>query len=105
MKHNGKEKYKILIYLNNVENGGTIFYEGEKGRTKEKVHVVKNQRNRLVLFDINLEHESEKFRTKVVVDIPRKKAIGFRLIDKGWAWNSNNKPLPGGKDLIGEDLE
>ena len=67
-KING-EKYKVLIYLNEIEkNGGTIFFD-EKG-----IKQVQNKENRMVIFDIDLEHESEKFREGVV-----KKAIGFRV--------------------------
>ena len=71
----GGEKYKILIYLNSVEKGGTIFYGGEKG----KVRKIENKANRCVIFDMDMEHESEKFdggekRTT------KKKAIGFRVV-------------------------
>ena len=80
MRHGGTEKYKLLIYLNNVENGGTMFYiKEERG---EKVQVVKNKRNRLVIFDMDLDHESEKFGKRTVGGvITMKKAIGFRLMD------------------------
>jgi hypothetical protein len=62
------EKFKILIYLNNVHNGGTVFF-------KEKTVIpIMNKENRLVLFDINIPHESEKFSKD-----DKKIAIGFRL--------------------------
>lgn len=63
------EKYKILIYLNTIPNGGTTFY----GDTKI---TVENRINRLVVFDITLPHEGERF----VVDSKKKMTIGFRLI-------------------------
>ena len=67
------EKYKILIYLNGIEkNGGTIFY------VNGGVERVQNKENRLVLFDMDIEHESEKFRGDGIV----KKAIGFRVLGK-----------------------
>ena len=62
------EKFKILIYLNNVDNGGTIFYNGETSIS------IMNKENRLVVFDINLPHESQKFSKN-----DKKIAIGFRL--------------------------
>ena len=65
-----KEKYKILIYLNEVINGGTIFY------IDSSTQLVENKKNRLVIFDINLPHESQKFNGE-----QEKIAIGFRLID------------------------
>ena len=65
-----KEKYKILIYLNEVINGGTIFY------IDSSTQLVENKKNRLVIFDINLPHESQKFKGE-----QEKIAIGFRLID------------------------
>ena len=61
------EKFKILIYLNNVHNGGTVFYT-------EKSISIMNKENRLVLFDINIPHESQKFSKD-----DKKIAIGFRL--------------------------
>ena len=69
-KHNN-EKFKILIYLNDVSKGGTIFYPH-----KCKPQIVQNKKNRLVIFDINIEHEGEKFNPG-----QEKIAIGFRLID------------------------
>jgi hypothetical protein len=61
------EKFKILIYLNNVHNGGTIFY------TEETISII-NKENRLVVFDIDIPHESQKFSKD-----HKKIAIGFRL--------------------------
>lgn len=65
-KKMASETHKILIYLNDLKDAGTLFYD--KG---QKLHIV-NKKNRLVLFDINLEHESENF-------VGLKKAIGFRV--------------------------
>jgi len=62
------EKFKILIYLNNVHNGGTVFY------TEKTSISIMNKENRLVVFDINIPHESQKFSTS-----DKKIAIGFRL--------------------------
>ena len=69
----GGEKYKILIYLNNVEKGGTIFY-GCGGEEK-----IENKKNRCVIFDMDIEHESEKFDGGVKREV-KKKAIGFRVV-------------------------
>lgn len=59
-------KHKLLIYLNDVPDGGTIFY------LKDETIVVNNKANRLVCFDISLYHQSQHFRGI------RKLAIGFR---------------------------
>lgn len=63
-----EERYKILIYLNEIENGGTIFYVGGEEMK------VKNAENRMVIFDMKIEHESEKFAGE-----EKKMVIGFRL--------------------------
>lgn len=73
----GGEKYKVLIYLNEIKNGGTIFYNNNEGGGKE---LIENKVNRMVLFDMNIEHESEKFSNNDVIII-RKKAIGFRILE------------------------
>ena len=65
----GDYTHKILIYLNDVPNGGTIIFDGGKDIK------IENKANKLVLFDISLEHMSEKFDMKY-----KKKAIGFRPI-------------------------
>ena len=62
------EKFKILIYLNNVQNGGTVFFKEKSAIT------IMNKENRLVLFDIQIPHESEKFCKN-----DKKIAIGFRI--------------------------
>lgn len=63
-----EETHKILIYLNNVNNGGgTYFYIGGKEI------LVENKENRLVLFDINIEHKGQEFSSDYI-----KKTIGFR---------------------------
>jgi hypothetical protein len=62
------ETHKILIYLNNVNNGGgTYFY------IDGKEILVENKVNRLVLFDINIEHKGQEFSSDYI-----KKTIGFR---------------------------
>ena len=64
------ETHKILIYLNNVNNGGgTYFY------IDGKEILVENKVNRLVLFDINIEHKGQEFSRDYI-----KKTIGFRPI-------------------------
>lgn len=67
-KQRFNEQYKILIYLNNVPNGGTIFY------LKEGPQTVQNKANRLVGFDMHISHESERFHPSL-----KKMAIGFRV--------------------------
>lgn len=64
-KRNNETK-KLLIYLNDLENGGTIFY------TSEGEILVENRKNRLVCFDINLYHSGQNFTEG------RKLSIGFR---------------------------
>lgn len=64
----GDEKFKILIYLNTIKDGGTKFYLPD-GNTQ----LLENRRNRLAIFDIQLEHESQKFSPGQV-----KYIIGFR---------------------------
>jgi hypothetical protein len=66
------ERYKILIYLNDVHRGGTLFFDDKK-----KV-VITNKQNRLVLFDISLPHESQDFTVFESPNI-KKLAIGFRV--------------------------
>ena len=61
------ETHKILIYLNNVS--GTYFY------IDGKEILVENKVNRLVLFDINIEHKGQEFSCDYI-----KKTIGFRTI-------------------------
>lgn len=63
---------KLLIYLNEVPNGGTVFFvDGEEVLIQNKV-------NRLVCFDIQLYHQSENF--KVEGQLVNKLAIGFRPV-------------------------
>lgn len=72
------ETHKVLIYLNDVKNGGTIFLmNGEE-------ILVENKKNRLIIFDISVYHKSQNF---LLNDEKIKKlSIGFRLIT-----NSKNK--------------
>ena len=64
------ETHKILIYLNDVNNGGgTYFY------IDGKEFLVENKVNRLVLFDINIEHKGQEFSRDCI-----KKTIGFRAL-------------------------
>ena len=62
-------KWKILIYLNDIKNGGTIFI------IDDKPCLVENKKNKLVMFDIELYHKSEKFLAQ---DKKNKLCIGFR---------------------------
>jgi hypothetical protein len=68
------EKYKMFIYLNEVPNGGTIFFDGADEQ------LVENKLNRLVIFNIGLYHKSQNFL--VGDNTFNKKLIGFRLINK-----------------------
>jgi len=61
------ETHKILIYLNNIPNGGTYFDIGGKEE------LIENRVNRLVLFDIKIAHRSQEFSRDYI-----KKTIGFR---------------------------
>jgi hypothetical protein len=62
--------HKLVIYLNEVPSGGTLF-----GRSTESVRVrVENKVGRVVLFDIGLEHASESFSDRYT-----KYAVGLRL--------------------------
>ena len=74
----GGEKYKVLIYLNEIKNGGTIFYNNLEGGGKKEL--IENKVNRMVLFDMDIEHESEKFSEDNDIII-KKKAIGFRILE------------------------
>lgn len=65
------ERYKILIYLNFVSNGGTLFY------TNDTIKLIENRENRLVMFDMSISHESQDFQ-KLGESI-KKLAIGFRV--------------------------
>ena len=67
------EKFKLLIYLNTIERGGTVFFVDDKNTEQ----LVTNKENRAVIFDINLYHESQKFEIKNGEE--KKMAIGFRL--------------------------
>jgi hypothetical protein len=73
INHHG-ERYKVLIYLNDIPNGGTLFYPSSG------TQLVENKANRLVLFDMSILHESQKFNTRACRT--RKIAIGFRLFGK-----------------------
>ncbi len=67
----GKERYKLLIYLNTVPEGGeTIFYDDNE---KEIARICPIKGN-AVLFDLSILHSGEKILTG------EKYAIGFRLI-------------------------
>lgn len=60
------EKYKLLIYLNNVPNGGTVFLT-------QPPQKIENKANRLVIFDMSLLHKGECFSGGQI-----KYTIGFR---------------------------
>lgn len=65
-KKRGDASQKLLIYLNNLDGGGTLFY------IDDRTLLVENKQNRLVCFDIKIEHEGQIFSGD------RKLAIGFR---------------------------
>lgn len=69
VRSNSKATEKILIYLNQVENGGTVFYIGDE------TILIENKPNRLVWFDINLLHSSQDFTSSTNTN---KLSIGFR---------------------------
>ena len=70
------DRWKMLIYLNHVENGGTVFYTSSKSNESIRVE---NKPLRAVFFDIQLSHSGQNFsNTNNTV----KYAIGFRLITK-----------------------
>jgi hypothetical protein len=73
VNHHG-ERCKILIYLNNVSDGGTIFYPSGVPEI-----VIENRANRLVVFDMDIAHESQNF-THSNSYRQKKIAIGFRLM-------------------------
>lgn len=62
------DKWKLLIYLNNVENGGTVFYDGN-----EEI-IIENKAGKAVFFDISLPHASQVYKKQI------KYSIGFRII-------------------------
>jgi hypothetical protein len=64
----------MFIYLNEVPNGGTIFFDGADEQ------LVENKLNRLVIFNIGLYHKSQNFL--VGDNTFNKKLIGFRIISK-----------------------
>lgn len=64
------EKHKMFIYLNEVPDGGSIFFD------KNEELLIENKLNRLVIFDISLPHQSQNFIKKKKIF---KKIIGFRL--------------------------
>lgn len=61
--------WKILIYLNDIEDGGTIFLLDEEER------IVQNKANKLVIFDMDLFHKSQNFKA---TSTKNKLCIGFR---------------------------
>ena len=63
------EKFKILIYLNQIEDGGTIFI------IDDVEYLIENKSNRLVLFDIELYHKGQIFAEKN----KNKLCLGFRV--------------------------
>ena len=67
----GAGTYKVLIYLNEVPAGGTVFYL--PGGWEE---LVENRVGRMVLFDIGLPHASQVFSRR---GDRMKYTIGFRI--------------------------
>ena len=71
------ENYKVLIYLNDVKNGGTVFY------VDNKEVIIENKKNKLVIFNISLLHKGQDFLVEGQINKKVKKlAIGFRLKEK-----------------------
>jgi len=64
-------KWKILIYLNEIVDGGTIFILDHKD------YLVENKPNKMVMFDMDLFHKSQKFQSDKNL---KKLSIGFRAL-------------------------
>jgi hypothetical protein len=69
-RHN--ERYKLLIYLNDVGNGGTLFKK-EKGAANAWISV-ENQQGSVVLFDMRIPHKGNP-----AMETKTKFTIGIRL--------------------------
>jgi hypothetical protein len=65
------EKYKLVIYLNDVKNGGTYFQKNNK----EFIYV-ENKVGSVVIFDMNIPHYGNKKQENKL-----KYLIGLRLIE------------------------
>lgn len=65
----GGSFWKILIYLNDIEDGGTIFLLDDEER------IIQNKANKLVIFDMDLLHKSQDFKS---TSTKNKLCIGFR---------------------------
>lgn len=70
-RRHAHERAKVLVFLNEVPNGGTLFHLPQPYPSPQ---LVENRRNRVVLFDLGLAHESQRFAPQHT-----KMAIGFRL--------------------------
>lgn len=70
-RRHAHERAKVLVFLNEVPEGGTLFHLPRPHATSL---LVENRRNRVVVFDLGLAHESQRFAPQHT-----KMAIGFRL--------------------------
>jgi len=71
-EHFAKEDYSFIIYLDNDENGGTLFY------TWEGTFTIPSERGRIIIFPSNMVHESLPATNKRVL-------VGaLREIGKKW---------------------
>lgn len=62
------ENYKVLIYLNDVKNGGTYF------KNEKDWFYTENSAGTIVIFDMNIEHKGDPLQEKI-----RKYTFGLRL--------------------------
>jgi len=67
--HSTLDKFKVLVYLNTLENGETVFYKDDDSILKR----TSVEAGKAVIFDIDLKHESEP------VTKGEKFIIGFRV--------------------------
>jgi len=67
--HSTLDKFKVLVYLNTLENGETVFYKDDDSILKR----TSVEAGKAVIFDIDLKHEAEP------VTKGEKFIIGFRV--------------------------
>jgi len=67
------ETYKVLIYLNNVSNGGTYFC---KNKENDEWVYTNNKQGTVVIFDMKLLHKGDPEMGDIV-----KYALGIRLVE------------------------
>ena len=65
-----KERYKVGVYLNELTQGGTIFYDTNRNEYTRVPH----KKGRVVMFDIRLPHAGE-----ALVNREQKYMVGIRV--------------------------